>query len=151
MPPLMLRWGFGFTCFFTTITCSTRMRFLSAITRRTRPRLPLSLPAITSTVSLRLILMPAITVYLSYPRRSVGAGIRFMRRSVRGVKLDDLGCERDDLEKLLLAKLAGNRPEDAGSDRLHRVVDDDSSVLVEANVGSVLATILLAGTHNYGL
>ena len=29
IPPLMLRCGFGFTCFLTIITCSTRTRSLS--------------------------------------------------------------------------------------------------------------------------
>src|SRR5215469_8017959 len=107
----MLRCGLGLTCFFTIITPSTRTRFLSAITRSTRPCLPLSLPAITSTRSLRLILMPAIKPLL--PRRSVGAGIRMNFRVLNALeeKLDDLGRQRDDLEELLLAKLTGNRPE----------------------------------------
>src|SRR5580692_3688748 len=113
MPPLILRCGLGLTCFLTIMTPSTRTRFLSAMTRRTRPCLPLSLPATTSTLSLRLILMPAIT--LSHPRRSL------LPRSRTPVNLwcepdsqlraqsllNDLGRERDDLEKLLLTKLAG--------------------------------------------
>src|SRR5277367_498914 len=155
MPPLMLRCGLGLTCFFTIMTPSTRTRFLSAMTRRTRPCLPLSLPAITSTLSLRLILMPAITLF--HPRRSCcrGAGLRFyvLRAPANGrrVKLDDLGCERDDLEELLFAELAGHGAEDAGADRLVNVVDDDSGVLVEADIGTVLAAILLAGTYDHRL
>src|SRR4051794_28205107 len=150
MPPLILRCGFGFTCFLTIITCSTSTRFLSAITRRTRPRLPLSLPAMTSTVSLRLILMPAINTSpalgdLSEPESA------FVGRGLRGAKLDNLWRERDDLEELLLSKLTSHRAKDTGSDRLHRIVNNDGGVLVEANVGSILAAILLAGTHDHGL
>src|SRR6202034_3054945 len=55
MPPLMLRWGFGRTCFFTIITCSTRILASFGNTRSTRPSLPLSRPVITLTVSLRRI------------------------------------------------------------------------------------------------
>src|SRR5271170_3540678 len=155
MPPLMLRWGLGLTCFLTIMMPSTRTRSFSAMTRRTRPCLPLSLPAITSTLSLRLILMPAIT--LSHPRRSCyrGAGLRFYLccapPRTEGVKLDDLGRERDDLEKLLLAEFAGHRAEDAGADRLVDVVDDDGGILVKANIGTVLAAVLLAGADDDSL
>src|ERR1700731_1656428 len=139
------------------MTPSTRTRFLSAMTRRTRPCLPLSLPAITSTLSFRLILMPAIT--LSHPRRSYcrGAGLRkfcstnSQLRAQRSWLLDNLGRERDDLEKLLLAKLAGNGAEDAGANRLVDVVDDDGGVLVEANISSVAAAILFARADDHGL
>src|SRR3984957_1163585 len=129
------------------MTPSTRTRFLSAITRRTRPCLPLSLPAITSTLSFRLILIPAIT--LSLPRRSCypGAGPRFTCCTLprtEGVKLNDLRRERDDLEELLLAKLAGYRTKDAGADRLVDVVDYNGGVLVETNVRAIAAAILLA-------
>src|SRR5437870_11293253 len=113
MPPLMLRWGLGLTCFLTIITPSTRRRSFSAMTRRTRPCLPLSLPAMTSTLSLRLILM--LAMLLSFPRQSHGAGLRYRKtKDFSYFSLDDLGCEGDNLEKLLLAKLAGDGAEDAG-------------------------------------
>src|SRR5579862_9720644 len=104
------------------MTPSTRTRFLSAMTRRTRPCLPLSLPAITSTLSLRLILMPAIT--LSHPRRTCchGAGLRFdsvaHSEERKRKKLNDLWRKRDDLEELFLAEFTGHGAEDAGADRL---------------------------------
>src|ERR1700733_1879853 len=118
MPPLMFLWGFGFMCFLTIITPSTRTRFFSAMTRRTRPCLPLSLPAMTATLSLRLILI-LVAITLSHPRRSVKPRSRTPVEGLRHAccaaeKLDDLGCERDDLEKLLLAKLAGYGAEYAG-------------------------------------
>src|SRR3982074_3867756 len=131
------------------MTPSTRTRFFSAITRRTRPCLPLSLPAITSTLSFRLILMPAInslsssTIVLPRSRTPVilwcepNSQIRAQSSSL----LDDLGRERDDLEKLFLAKLAGDGAEYAGADRLVGVIDDDRGVLVEADVGAVAAAI----------
>src|ERR1700722_607111 len=65
-------------------------------------------------------------------------------RMLRGGKLDDLRGERDDLEELLLAKLAGDWAKDAGADGLVGVVDDDSGVLVEADIGAVATTILFA-------
>src|SRR6185369_13230778 len=55
IPPFTLRCGFGRTCFFTIITCSTRTFASPGNTRRTRPSLPLSRPVITFTVSLRRI------------------------------------------------------------------------------------------------
>ena len=55
IPPLMLRCGFGRTCFFTIITCSTSTRPSSGDTRNTRPSFPVSRPVITFTVSFRRI------------------------------------------------------------------------------------------------
>src|ERR1700689_3137058 len=57
MPPAIFLLGFGFMCFLIICTPSTRTRPLSAMTRRTRPFLPLLLPAITTTWSPRLILI----------------------------------------------------------------------------------------------
>ena len=64
------------------------------------------------------------------------------------MKLDDLGRERDDLEKFLLAKFAGYGTEYAGSDRLVDIVDDNCGVLVEANIGAVFTAILFASTND---
>src|ERR1700692_245533 len=65
--------------------------------------------------------------------------------------LNDLGCERHDLEKLLLAAFPGHGAEDAGANRLVHVVDDDGGGLVEANIGSVAAAILFARADDHGL
>src|ERR1035441_805425 len=51
----MLRCGFGRTCFFTVITCSTSTLPSSGNTRNTRPSFPVSRPVITFTVSFRRI------------------------------------------------------------------------------------------------
>src|SRR5579859_3959460 len=116
MPPLMLRWGLGLTCFLTIMTPSTRRRSLSAMTRRTRPCLPLSLPAMTSTLSLRLILMLAmmLSLFLGYTEPESGKKVNeFFYFS-----LDNFRRERYDLEELFLAQLAGHGAKDAGADRL---------------------------------
>src|SRR4029434_10481829 len=55
IPPLMLRCGFGRVWRLMMFTPSTMTRFLSGITFSTRPRLPLSFPVVTMTVSLRRI------------------------------------------------------------------------------------------------
>src|SRR5207244_609734 len=156
--PLMLRCGLGLTCFLTIMTPSTRTRFLSAMTRRTRPCLPLSLPAITSTLSFRLILVPAINSLIldDLVAPEPDSGILWCKpdsqhRAKRSSLLDNLGRQRDDLEELLLAELAGDGAEDAGSDRLIDVVDDDSGVLVEANIGTVFAAIFFARADDHGL
>src|SRR5262249_9968346 len=51
IPPLMLRCGFGRVCRLIMLTPSTINRFLPGSTFSTRPRLPLSLPVLTDTVS----------------------------------------------------------------------------------------------------
>src|ERR1700722_1342808 len=93
---------------------------------------------------------------LSFPRRSCyrGVGLRLICCALPrtgGVKLYDLGCERDDLEKLLLPKFASDWAKDAGADRLVGVVDDDSGVLVEANIGAVAAAIFFARSDDHSL
>ncbi len=50
-PPLMLRCGFGFVWRLMMFTPSTTSRFFSARTFSTRPRLPRSLPVMTTTLS----------------------------------------------------------------------------------------------------
>src|SRR6201991_1822868 len=115
-------------------TCSTRTRSLSGRTRNTRPRLPLSEPVITSTVSLRCN-FKAIT------KSSLFASCA----------LQNFGSERHDLQKLLLAQLAGNRAKHARAYRLAGFVDQNCSVLVEADIGSVAATIFLPRANHHGL
>src|SRR5688572_6787695 len=92
-PPCGLRW-FGRTCFHTRLMPSTTTRSLSVNTRSTRPVLPLSAPAITTTVSPDL-----------------------MCRAMSCFPLNDFAGERDDLHEVLVAQLAGDGPEDAGAAR----------------------------------
>src|SRR5512132_2832518 len=86
------------------------------------PVLPLSLPEITMTWSL-----------------------------VRSFISEHLRGERDDLHEPAVAQLAGHRPEDARAARVVLGVDDHSRVLVEGDVGPVVAPELLLGTHYDGL
>src|SRR5271156_4535057 len=116
MPPLMLRCGLGWTCFLTMRTCSTKIRFLSPSTRSTRPRLPLSVPVITSTVSLRCN-FNAIT------------SPHFLGRL-----LDNFRSQGHNLQKLLFAQFAGHGTKDAGAYRLAGIVDQYRCVLVETDV-----------------
>src|SRR6185437_4795587 len=62
--------------------------------------------------------------------------------------LQHLRRERDDLHIPLLAQLAGDGSEDAGGPRLAVVGDQDGGVLVEPDVGAVLAPGLLGRPHD---
>src|SRR6185437_12984207 len=59
--------------------------------------------------------------------------------------------QRDDLHEPLVAQLAADRTEDAGAARLTVRLDQDSGVLVEPDVGTVRAALLLGGAHDDGL
>src|SRR5687768_6556053 len=80
----------------------------------TFPFAPLSLPAMTTTVSPFLIFMS-----------------------------EHLRSQRDDLHELLVAQLATDRTEDARPARLVVLLDQHGGVLVEADVRAIRATTLL--------
>src|SRR4051812_2317296 len=65
--------------------------------------------------------------------------------------LEHLRGERDDLHVVAIAQLAGHRPEDARAARVARGVDDHGGVLVERDVGPVVAPELLLRAHDDGL
>src|SRR4029078_8409948 len=109
------------------VTPSTMARVLSGRTFSTRPRLPRSLPVMTTTLSFR--------------RTGV------CRRDMS----ENLGRERNDLHEPALAQLAGHRPEHARSNRLVLVVDQHGGVAVEADVAAVLAALLLDGADDHRL
>src|SRR3954463_6809959 len=88
----------------------------------TLPVLPLSLPEITTTLSSVLI--------------------RMASEHLRG--------ERDDLHEAAVAQLARDRAEDARPTRVVLGVDDHGGVLVEGDVGAVLAPEALLGAHDDG-
>src|SRR2546430_2141653 len=85
----------------------------------TLPRAPLSLPAMTTTVSPFFIFMS-----------------------------EHLRCQRDDLHELLVTQLAADRAEDAGATRLVVRLDQHGGVLVEPDVAAVRATPFLGGTDD---
>src|SRR4051794_2477456 len=91
----------------------------------TSPVLPLSFPAMTTTLSPFLILSFGISQHL--------------------------GREADDLHELAGAQLARHRPEDARADRLALLVDEDGGVAVEADRAAVGAADLLGGADDDGL
>src|SRR3954470_3714819 len=87
----------------------------------TLPVLPRSLPEMTMTSSSRRI----FTAMLEHLRR-----------------------ERHDLHEVALAQLAGDRPEDARPARVVLGVDDHGRVLVEGDVGAVVAAEGLLRAHD---
>src|SRR5690554_433959 len=105
---------------FMRCTPSTTTRSRSTSTSSTRPCLPLSRPAMTTTRS------------------------PFLIRAMS----DHLRSEGDDAHELLVAQLAAHGAEDAGSARLAVTLEDDRGVLVESDVGPVLAAALLRGAHD---
>src|SRR5271169_1496396 len=57
--------------------------------------------------------------------------------------------ERDDLGELLVAQLAGYWPEHARPNRLVRIVDQHCRVIVETDVGAILAPLFFARAHDH--
>src|SRR5215207_9332347 len=98
------------------------MRSRARSTRMILPVLPLSLPEITMTSS-----------------------------SVRSFISKHLRGERDDPHEAAVAQLARDRAEDARAARSVLGVDDHGRVLVERDVGAVLAPELLLRAHDDGL
>src|SRR4029079_4550733 len=114
-------------CFLTRLTPSTTTRCSSRSTWITLPSAPLSLPAITLTVSPFLIFIACFPIS------------------------EHLRCERDDLHEPLVTQLAAHGAEDARAARLAVLPQDDRGVLVELDVGPVRTTTLLGGAHDDGL
>src|SRR3954447_2146770 len=103
---------------------STNTRFFLGSTCRIVPVFPLSLPEMTWTVS---PLFTLIDMLLEHLRR-----------------------ERDDPHEVAVAQLARHGSEDAGAARAAGGVDDYGGVLVEGDVGAVLAPELLLRAHDDG-
>src|SRR5512132_1590132 len=96
---------------------TTRSRFGS--TRRTRPDLPRSLPESTLTVS-------SLRIFIA-------------------MSLQDLRSQRDDLHEVAVPELACHRTEDTRAAGVVLGVDQHRCVLVEGDVGAVVAAELLLG------
>src|SRR6266498_63950 len=112
----------------------------------TLPLAPLSLPAMTTTVSPFLIFMPAPPV----GRRSSWPGFHcacWFARCARS-RSQHLRRQADDLHEPLVAQLAADRAEDAGTAGVATVLDDHGGVLVEPDVRAVGAALLLGGTDD---
>src|SRR6478672_11813149 len=156
IPPLMLRCGFGRTFFFTIITCSTSTLLVPGKTRSTRPCLPLSRPVITFTVSLRLIstlvcivcLQPFGGLNLASAGKS-SCLATFV--SLTEALLQNLRRQRNNLQKLLFAQLAGHGTKHARADRLAGFIDQHRRILIKADICAVAAAMLLALAHDHAL
>src|SRR3954466_13076637 len=72
------------------------------------------------------------------------------RRIFRAPMSEHLRGERDDLHEPAVAQLAGHRPEDARAARVVLGVDDHGGVLVEGDVGAVVAPERLLRAHDDG-
>src|SRR4051812_19515517 len=143
---------------------STKTRFFFGSTALTVPVLPLSLPVITLTVSPLRIFSRCGTGYRASragPQQTgrdsgevtmvvtepPGWGPQQTGRDSGEVTmlLKHLRRERNDLHEVAVAQLAGDRAEDARAARVVGGVDDHGGVLVERDVGAVLASELLLG------
>src|SRR5256885_2850071 len=110
MPPLMFFCGLGRTFFLTIITCSTSTRPFSGNTRNTRPSFPRSRPEMTFTWSLRRMSYAfciMVETLLSYSKN---------------FRLKNFRRDRNDLQKLLLAQLAGHLTKHPGTHLLPGLV-----------------------------
>src|ERR1700730_3959955 len=94
----------------------TKARPSRGKTSRTCALRPLSLPLMTITWSFFLILFTGLV---------------------------HLGCERNDLHVIALAKLSCNGTKDTRAARILLVTEDDRCIVVEADVGAVRSSVLL--------
>src|SRR4051812_42513125 len=119
-------WLTTLVCFLTRFTPSTTTRRSSRSTWITLPSAPLSLPAITLTVS------PFLIFIVCFPIS------------------EHLRCQRDDLHEPLVAQLPAHGAEDARAARLSVLAQDHRGVLVELDVRAVGTPALLAGADHHG-
>src|SRR5580692_6581535 len=146
MPPWMLPLTPDLVWRFSRFTPRTATRCCSGSSRSTTPRLPLSLPAMTSTLS---------PWRMSSGRRcpcaqpSCCSVMRCLRSTLVAMS-DHLRREADDLHEVALAQFAGNRAEDARAARVVLRRDQHGGVLVEADVAAVGALVFLGGSHHDG-
>src|ERR1043166_9688314 len=130
-------WGWAWLlrmCFLIMCAPSTMTRCFLATTLMSRPRLPLSAPAMTTTSS----------PFLTWNRCM---GIRITIKIKRKAS-DHFGCKGNDLHEFLVAQLAGDGAENTGAARVQLFVNDDDGVAVKAEIGAVVAANGLAGAHH---
>src|SRR5919106_159107 len=138
MPPSVV--GLARRCRLTRFTPWILIRPVLGKTSSTLPCFPLSSPEITWTVS------PLVMCSLCRTGALWRTRLAFLYTS--GFMLQHLRRERHDLHVPLLPQLARDRAEDAGGPRLPGVVDQDRGILVESDVGAVLAAGLLGRPHD---
>src|SRR3954447_9436635 len=99
----------------------------------TLPLAPLSLPAMTTTVSPFLIFMPRPPSVRRADRPKPDCCAEWLARSARS-RSEHLRRQADDLHEPLVAQRAPDRAEDAGTAGVSTVLDDDGGILVEPDV-----------------
>src|SRR5437867_9135113 len=114
---------FGLSCdlriaLLITFTPSMRTRSFSGYTCNTLPTLPFSSPDKTTTISFFFTCIS-----------------------------DNLRRERNDLRKILVAQLAGDRPKNARALRVQLLVDDHDRVVVETQIRTVWPTQFVFRAH----
>src|SRR6266496_2321938 len=113
----------------------------------TLPLAPLSLPAMTTTVSPFLIFMPRSPFHRCAGRPKTDCCAEWFARSARS-RSEHLRRQADDLHKPLVAQLATHWAEDAGTAGVATVLDDDGGILVEPDVRAVGTPPLLGGADD---
>src|ERR1051325_6899152 len=116
---------------FTMLTPSMITFLFLGCTSITRPFLPLSFPAITTTRSFFLTL---ISTFIAVPSSLCRLGCELTRSS------DDLGREADDLHESAVAQFSSDRTKHSSTYRLIVRFYDHRGILIEADIGSVLAS-----------
>src|SRR2546421_10187862 len=138
MPPWTLPLTPARVCRLRMLTPRTTMRCSSGTVRSTTPRLPRSLPAMTTTVSPALM-SRGRTRPCAHPWCTRSILMRRCRRrppSTRAIS-EHLRGEADDLHEVALAQLTGDGPEDAGAAGVVLGGDQHRGVLIEADVTAV--------------
>src|SRR5262245_9920761 len=153
IPPLMLRCGFARVWRLIMFTPSTTRRLVEGMTFSTRPRLPLYLPVVTTTVSFFRIGVCSLDIVLIqrfHCPRTTGTEVR-SSSACEWRSLQHLRREGNDLHEPSLTQLTGDRPEHARADRLVLIVDEHGGVAIEPDVAAVAAALLLPRPHDHRL
>src|SRR5207249_1001665 len=64
---------------------------------------------------------------------------------------DNLRRERNDLRKILVAQLAGDRPENARALRVQLIVDDDDRIVIETQIRTVRPAQLVFRAYHHAV
>src|SRR5215831_10479278 len=64
---------------------------------------------------------------------------------------DDLRSQRYDFEEPLVAQFSSHRPKNARANRFTRLIDQDSCILVKANIRAIAAATFLLGPYDHCL
>src|SRR5260370_34159518 len=128
----------GFWCRLIIPEPSTLTLPRAGATARTRPRFPLSRPAIRTTWSFFRIFVRFVALNSLYLRR----------RFTTCATSNNLRRQRNNLHVILVAQLARNRAEDARADGRPVFLNQHGGVLIEPNIGAVATPHFFARPHD---